>query len=227
MPSSSTKPRVLPLFGLTLLEVLRDQDSPNEVLEDENITVTMPRKFGLSDVVDKQIRIYGDKVKQRVRMSDDEVRDLVRLVVRRPDARQVFSRAGAKLAGRGEGLGPRGVARILPRSVAMRMARRATSKGLRRLFGRSMGGFAPGPFVLEGRGLLFHESDSSGSACHFITGYCQGTLARRVDGDYQVVHSQCQSLGDPTCRWTVTGEARVRERDGVREMLLRPEVETG
>ncbi len=227
MPPRSTKPRILPVFGLTLLEVLRDQDSPNEVLEDENVSVTMPRKLGLSDVVDKQIRIYREKVKQRIRMSDDEVRDLMRLVVRRPDARQVFSLAGAKLAGRGPVPGPRGIARILPRGVALRMARRDTSKGLARLFGRSMGGFAQGPFSLEGRGLLFHESDSSGAACHFVTGYCQGALDRRVGGEYQVVHSQCQSLGDPTCRWTVMGEARARERDGVREMLLRPEVETG
>jgi hypothetical protein len=227
VPPSSAKPRILPVFGLTLLEVLRDQDSPSEVLQDENISVTMPRKLGLSDVVDKQIRIYRDKVKQRTRMSDEEVRDLMRLVVRRPDARQVFSRAGAKLAGRGDVSGPRGIARLMPRGVAMRMARRATSKGLRRLFGRSMGGFAQGPFVLEGRGLLFHESDPSGAACHFITGYCQGALDGRVGGEYQVVHSQCQSLGDPTCRWTVMGEARIRERDGVREMLLRPEVETG
>ena len=76
MPPRSTKPRILPVFGLTLLEVLRDQDSPNEVLEDENVSVTMPRKLGLSDVVDKQIRIYRDMVKQRIRRSDDEVRDL-------------------------------------------------------------------------------------------------------------------------------------------------------
>jgi len=42
-----------------------------------------------------------------------------------------------------------------------------------------------------------------------------------------VVHAQCQAHRDPLCRWTVTGEARPRERDGVREMLLRPELETG
>jgi len=227
VPPSSSKPRVRPVFGLTLLEVLRDQDAPNEVLEDENVSVTMPRKLGLSDVVDKQIRIHREKVKQRLRMSDDEVRDLMRLVVRRPDARQVFSLAGSKLAGRGPVPGPRGIARILPRGVALGMARRDTSKGLRRLFGRAMGGFAQGPFALEGRGLLFHECDPTGAACHFVTGYCQGALNVRVGGEYQVVHRQCQSLGDPTCRWTVTGEARSRERDGVREMLLRPEVETG
>ncbi|MEJ2538362.1 MAG: hypothetical protein P8188_00035 [Gemmatimonadota bacterium] len=221
------KPRVLPVFGLTLLEVLRDQDLPEEILEDENVTVTMPRKLGLSDVIDKQIRSYRDAVKQRRRMSDDQVRDLVRLVVRRPDARQVFAKAGAKLAGGMESAGPRGLFRALPRVVALRMARRATSKGLRNLFGRSMGGFGQGPYALEGRGLLFHESDPSGAACQFVTGYCQAVLSQRLGSDYQVVHPRCQSLGDPTCRWTVTGEARVRERDGVREMLLRPEVETG
>lgn len=227
MSPRSSKPRVLPVFGLTLLEVLRDQDSPSEVLQDENVSVTMPRRLGLSDVIDKQIRSYRDKVRQRVRMSDEEVRDLMRLVVRRPDARQVFSLAGAKLAGGGPGAAPRGLGRLMPRGLGLRMARRDTAKGLYRLFGRSMGGFAHGPFAMEGRGLLFHESDESGAACHFVTGYCQAALDRRVGADYQVIHAQCQSLGDPTCRWTVTGEARVRERDGVREMLLRPEVETG
>ena len=209
------------------MEILRDQDLPTEILEDENVSVTMPRKLGLSDVVDRQIRSYRDAVKQRRRMSDDEVRDLVRLVVRRPDARQVFSRAGTTLAGGGGVVGPRGAYRALPRSATLRLARRATSRGLRRLFGRAVGGFAQGPFALEGRGLLFHESDPTGAACHFVTGYCQATLTRRVGTDYQVVHAQCQSLGDSTCRWTVTGEARAMERDGVREMLLRPEVEAG
>jgi hypothetical protein len=224
---SPDKPRVLPVFGLTLLEVLKAQDLPTEILEDENVSVTMPRKLGLSDVVEKQIRSYRDAVKQRRRMSDAEVRDLVRLVVRRPDARQVFSKAGAKLAGGPASDGPRGAYRALPRGVALRFARRATTKGLRRLLGRRVGGFAQGPFALEGRGLLFHEADPTGAACHFVTGYCQSVLSQRVGPDYQVVHAQCQSLGDETCRWTVTGEARVKERDGVREMLLRPEVEAG
>ena len=72
MPPAQTRPRVAPVFGLTLLESLRDQDLPEEFLQDENPSVTMPRRLGLSDVVDKQIRIYRDAVRQRRRMSASE-----------------------------------------------------------------------------------------------------------------------------------------------------------
>lgn len=225
MPESSSRPRIAPLVGLILLESLRDQDVPSEFLEDDATTVTMPRRLGLSDVVERQIEIYRKAVRQRTRMTDQQVADLIRLVVRRPDAAQVFLHAGRRLSGRvGQGLIP---SAILPRSLAFRLARRSATRSLRRTFGRSMGGFAQGPFALEGRGILFSETDPSGQACHFLTGFCQGVVARRVGSDYQVVHTQCQTLGDPLCRWTVTGEARQRDRDGVREMLLRPELEAG
>ena len=226
VPHSESTPRVAPAFGLTLLEALRDQDIPAEFLEDENPSTTMPRRLGLSDVVDKQIRLYRDAVRRRTRMTDAQVLDLVRLVVRRPDASALFHRAGSSLAERTvRELVP--MSRHLPTSLGFRMARRGTSKGLKRLFGRKIGGFGHGPFVLEGRGLLFMEGDPSGRACHFVTGFCQTVVNARVGPGFVVLHSHCQSQGDPQCRWTVTGEARHRERDGVREMLLRPELEAG
>ena len=51
------------------LEVMRDMDLPVEVLEDEDPTRTMPRRFGLSDVVERQIRTYRDDVKKRVKLT--------------------------------------------------------------------------------------------------------------------------------------------------------------
>jgi len=160
-------------------------------------------------------------------MSDDQVQDLIRLVVRRPDAAELFHRAGRKLGARvGRGRFT-GASRLLPRTLRFALARRAAARGLNRLFGRRVGGFAHGPFALEGRGLLFLEGDPSGRACQFVTGFCQAVVNQRLGPEYMVVHSQCQAHRDPVCRWTVTGEARQRERDGVREMLLRPELETG
>lgn len=225
--STPSRPRVAPVFGLTLLETLRDQDLPAEFLQDEVPSLTMPRRLGLSDVVERQIRNYRDAVRQRARMSDDQVRDLIRLVVRRPDAAELFHRAGRKLGAQVGGGRFTGASRILPRSLRFRLARRAAARGLNRLFGRRVGGFAHGPFALEGRGLLFLEGDPSGRACQFVTGFCQAVVSQRLGPEYMVVHSQCQAHRDPVCRWTVTGEARQRERDGVREMLLRPEMETG
>ncbi len=216
-----------PVFGLTLLEALRDQDVPTEFLEDDAPSVTMPRRLGLSDVVEKQIGIYRTAVRQRTRMTDEQVRDLMTLVVRRPDAVAVFHRAGMRLAGRVTTAWAATLSRALPASVGFRMARRGTSKGLRWLFGRRMGGFGQGPFMLEGRGLPFVEGDPTGQACHFVSGFCQEIIASRVGPEYTVLHSHCQAQGEPFCSWTVAGEARQRERDGVREMLLRPELETG
>lgn len=227
MTRSQNEQRVASLVGLTLLETLRDQDLPAEYLEDDAAAATMPRRLGLSDVVGRQIESYRKAVRQRARMTDDQVRDLVKLVVRRPDAAQVFRRAGLKLAGRaGRGLLP-AVGDLLPSGLAFALARRATRRELKRLFGRHIGGFAQGPYALEGRGHIFLEGDPTGQACQFITGFCQGIVTRRLGSEYQIVHAQCQARGDSACRWTATGEARHRQADGVREMLLRPELETG
>ena len=223
----SDSPRVAAVFGLTLLQTLRDQDQPSDLLEDEDPTVTLPRRLGVSRVVEQQIRVYQEAVRRKERMSDAQVLDLVRLVVRRPDAAQVFARAGWRLAGGGAWAHPSGTNRFMPRGLALAATRRSAARGLKRLFGRTMGHFDPTPFGLEGRGLLFYQADPSGQACQFLSGYCEAVVRRRLGDGYAVVHGQCQAQGDPTCRWTMTGEARRREADGVREMLLRPEPEMG
>lgn len=226
---SRSSRRVAAVFGLTLLEVLRSQDRPEEVLQDEDVSVTMPRRLGLSEVVERQIRNYQEAVRRRRRMSDDEMRDLVRLVVRRPDAEDVFRAAGLKLAGaeRHAGKLPWPLRRLVPRGVSFAFARREVRKRLKGLFGRRIGSFAPGPFALEGRSLVFIQSDPGGDACHFVSGFCQPVLDRWLGGEYRVVHSRCQSRGDDACRWTVNAEAPAREKAEVGEILLGPEFEAG
>lgn len=217
------------MFGLTLLEVIRAQDLPAEFLRDEDPTVTLPRRLGLSDVVDRQIRQYREAVKKRRRMTDTEVMDLIRLVLRRPDSHEVFLRAGRALADT-DGTGPGRIARALPSTVSFRLARRRTRRRLRQLFGRRIGGFTAAPFALEGRGLIFYESDPGGDACAFVTGLCQAVLKGVVGDEARVVHAECQARGDDQCRWTATAEARVREPDREREavdLLRGPELEAG
>lgn len=226
--SDSSRRRVAAVFGLTLLEVIRAQDFPAEILQDEDPSVTLPRRLGLSDVVDRQIRQYREAVKKRRRLTDTEVMDLMRLVLRRPDSEEVFLRAGRTLAGT-DGAGPGRLARALPPAVAFSLARRRTRKRLKQLFGRRIGGFAPGPFALEGRSLIFYQSDPGGDACFFVTGLCRAILEAVLGDDVRVVHAQCQSRGDEACRWTATAEVRVRdrERENVGELLMGPEFEAG
>ena len=91
--------RISAVVALTLLEVIRQQDLPTEVLESEDPSHTMPRRLGLSDVIDMQIRRYREEARKKQRISDEEFRDLVRLVIRRPDSEEVFFHSGSIRSG--------------------------------------------------------------------------------------------------------------------------------
>jgi hypothetical protein len=217
-PEKSSR-RIASVVALTLLEVIKSHDIPSETLESEDTTITMPRRLGLSDVIERQIRRYRDEVKRKERISDDEYRDLVRLVIRRPDSEEVFFHAGSILAGDDRTSGWR---RGLPRSLGYGLARRQTRRGLVKLFGRRIGGFGAGPFVLEARAHLFIEHDPGGDACQFLTGFCQSVLQRYCGSRTRVAHSLCEARKDALCRWTVLAEERKPEE--ARGLVLNPEV---
>lgn len=205
--SASSRRRVHPRVAVTLLETIREQDLPSEVLEAENPTVTMPRRLGLSEVVEKQILRYRDAARRKQRLSDDELESLVRLAIRRPDAGDVFFLAGRALGGSGRGR----IARLLPSAVGYALARRRVGRLLRRLFGRKLGGFASGPFALEGRALPFVQSDPGGDACALVTGLSQSVVEQYVGDGALVVHRACQARGGRVCRWTSVENADAKD----------------
>jgi hypothetical protein len=186
------------VVALRLLEVMRGLDRPQEVLEDEDPARTMPRRLGLSDVVDRQIRTLREDVRRKVRLADEEVQGLIRLVVRRPDAPAVFIQAGRLLA---EGRRSTGWRRVLPRRMRWALARWRVRRRLEGLFGRSMGGFGRGPFVMEGRALFLIECDPGGAACHLLSGFCEEAIQQAHGGSARVSHTACQSRGDSLCKW--------------------------
>lgn len=190
--------RVSALVALTILEVLQTSDRPFEVFEQEDTSITMPRRLGLSDVVERRIRTYQEETKKGRKISDEEFGDLVRLVVRRPDARAVFLECGARLAGKL----PQ-PPKFLPRGLALALARRRVAKRLRTLFGRRVGGFGDGGFVLEGRSLLFIQSDAQGNACSLVSGLCSATLGSSVQDPPAIAHVACEARGDQHCRWGI------------------------
>jgi hypothetical protein len=186
------------LVALRLLEVLRDQDLPAEILQDEDPTVTLPRRFGLSDVVERQIRTFREDERRRHRLSDVEILDLFRLVVRRPDAEVVFRHLGRTLA---EPVWWGQWRRLVPMTAALALARGRVRRRLKRLFGRRMGGFGRGGFSIEGRSLLFIDADPGGDACFLMSGLCESILQQVSGRRATVTHSLCQSRGDALCRW--------------------------
>ena len=198
---ASGRPLVSSLVALTLLETIRAQDRPEEILQDEDPTITMPRRLGLSDVIHTQIRRYSEEVRRRQRVSESEIGDLFRLVVRRPDARRVFFLVGQELSER-DRRRQRG-ARLKSR-IGRLLARRRVKKRLKTLFGRRVGTFGHGPFCLEGSDLLFAREVSGGEACELVSGLCHGILEGHKHDSVTVVHETCQGRGDEQCRWTVS-----------------------
>src|SRR5437773_6434490 len=92
------KDHVIAALPVALLEATRSHDRPTEVLEDENVTLSLPRRLGLSNVVDTQIRRYEDAVRSGRRIPLDEFTSLLKLVLRRPDAEPILREAGARVA---------------------------------------------------------------------------------------------------------------------------------
>lgn len=193
--------RVHPRVAVTLLETIRSQDLPREVFEAEDPTVTMPRRLGLSDAVKRQIARYKEAARKKERLTDQEVGDLIRLAIRRPDAQDILFLVGRELGGGGTSA----MRRVLPDLVAFMLARRRVRRLFKANFGRRVGGFGSGAFSFEGRALPFIQADPGGDACALVTGLCQAVLDRYFVDERLVIHLGCESRGDDTCLWTVPG----------------------
>jgi predicted hydrocarbon binding protein len=197
---------VAPFVPLLLLETLRDMDRPEEVLEGEDLTTSMPRRFGLNDVVYMQIHRFREALRRGRPQTASEVENLIRLVIRRPDAEEIFEEAGRRVAGHAweqrAGMYRRTV-RVLPRALALRSAQRA----LRRLFRQVEDGartrVSRGPLAVRVSDPLTVGGDPGGAACTFYTGMIAETVQRYTGRDVRPEHPHCQARGAAQCEWTV------------------------
>lgn len=195
-----------PVFPLLLLETMRDLDRPTEVLEDEDLAISMPRRFGLSDVVGSQIRRFTEEVRLKRQQSVAQVEDLVRLVIRRPDADEIFTEAGRRMARRvwSERNGAmRAAIRIMPRPIASVAAHRAAKRLFRTIVGGGKPAVSRRPMELRIRNSLTARSDPGGEACAFYAGALLELLETYTGRTYHVRHRACEARGEPECVWSV------------------------
>lgn len=199
-------PSVSPVLPLLLLETMRDRDRPDEVMEDEDITTSLPRRLGLSEVVRTQIQRFESEVRQRRPQVPSQVEDLIRLVIRRPDAEEIFADAGRNVARRYYGERSswlRWLLGFLPRALALIAAQRAGRRMFSELVGPTPYWISRRPVSLRIDSTLTARADPGGAACAFYAGAFAELLELYTGRQYRVSHLHCKTRkAGGVCEWT-------------------------
>lgn len=195
-----------PDLPLAVLESVRSHDRPSEVLEEEDLAVSLPRRLGLTGVVESQIHRYRLARRRRERIPADDVADLLRLVLRRPDAEAILREAGRELArhhGRRLLYRIAGVARVLPTTLSTRLAKRSVRRLMRQLGGSSELRIMSDPFRVEISGTVTARADETGTACVLYSAAIEEAAQHAFGRRPEVQHRACAALGDEACLWEV------------------------
>jgi len=191
-------------FPLALLEAVRAHDHPGELLEDEDVTVSLPRRLGLSGVVETQIMRYQSTQRAGRLVSLNEVFALVRLVLRRPDAELILHETGhriAELRYRRMSQASARLYRILPRSVTLLGTFRRLRSTFRELQAGDSIAIQRLPLAVRVRGSNTARLDATGTACSLFTAVLERFICHATGRDWTVRHPQCEARGAPECEW--------------------------
>jgi hypothetical protein len=204
------KPTVPALIPLSLLEALRNLDTPVEDGLDELAEEIVVRRLGLSPTVAAQIQRYRQAAERGGSVELDETVSVLRLVGRRGDAALVFADAGrraARYAARGRS--SRTLLQLSPRRVARRLALRSAARVSRAVFG---GELKPRPQDVEVRmqAPLSIEALPTGEACVFYGAVYQELLRGLTGFEGALIHELCRARGEDACVWR-TAVAEVYE----------------
>jgi hypothetical protein len=192
-------------FPLALLESMRSHDRPGEILEDEDLTVSLPRRLGLTGVVETQIQRYVTASRNGRPVPMTEAMGLFRLVMRRPDAEPILRETGQRLARWRFRRTPNAWRTILhrgPARMAIRATRRAAVKALRTLNAGTRID-AVKPFTIAVTGCITSRLEDSGPACTLFTGMLEEQLLLYTGKAHRVTHARCRAHGASACEWTI------------------------
>jgi hypothetical protein len=206
------KPTVPALIPLSLLEAIRNLDTPVEDGLDELAEEIAVRRLGLSPTVAAQIQRYRQAADKGAPVDLDETVSVFRLVGRRADASLVFADAGrraARYAIRLRGRSAQTFVRVSPQPLARRMALRGVSRLSRIIFDGEVATSSGAVEIRMGDPLSFLALPA-GEACAFY-GAAYLELLRGLTGfEGALLHPACRSRGDRECCWG-TAEAEVYE----------------
>lgn len=191
------------LLPLSLLEAVRNVDTPAGDYDSEYVAELKSKRLGLSETVFTQIRRYTDAVKRRQRTAQDEVVALAKLIGRRADADEVFKAAGQHLAREAYQTIPqfsRELIAVLPsilaRPGALRRARRIVQRYLNGTLTRS-GGW----LLLEIPDSVTLQDSPRAAGCLFYEWSLRELLRLLIGANGAVEHIRCSARGEGPCAW--------------------------
>jgi hypothetical protein len=197
------KPSVAALIPLSLLEAIRNLDTPVEDGLDELAEEIMVRRLGLSPTVAAQIQRYRQSASRGAGVDVEEAVSVFRLVGRRSDASLVFADAGrraARYAIKARGRSARPLLRLSPFPLGRRLALRKVARLAQSIFGGELQSSSPEVGISMSAPLSI-TALPGGEACPFY-GSAYLELLRALTGfEGALVHLQCRSRGDAECHW--------------------------
>ncbi|MGQ0562401.1 MAG: hypothetical protein ACT443_11060 [Gemmatimonadota bacterium] len=202
-----TSQTVLASLAVALLEATRSHDRPSEVLEDENFSASLPRRLGLSDVVDTQIKRYEGAPGRRIPLH--EFISLLKLVLRRPDAEAILNEAGERIAARQFERTPAfkiKVVRLLPRALGFVILARAARRLLRNVAGTDHIDVKGKPLVARLHQPATARLEPAGVSCALYGSAFQEIASLYLGKEARVAHSRCIINGGSNCQWTLDVE---------------------
>lgn len=190
------------LLPLSLLEAVRGADTPEDT-EAEYVHELRNKRLGLSDTIYAEIQRYTDDAKKNRRVGNEKAIAIATLIGRRPDAEEVFRRAGKRLAGEmydSISGTRRALVRFLPAFVSRPLALAGARRVARRYVNGSVG--RVGGYVM----LSVDESATAntgprGIGCTFYEANLGELLRRLVDGGGAIEHVRCVERNEGTCEW--------------------------
>lgn len=200
---SSSPASVDSLLPLSLLEAVRDVDSPIEDIEAELVGDLRNKRLGLSDTVYMQIRRYTEAVKRNHRTGHEEAAGLAKLIGRRADAEAVFRAAGRFLALEAYGtISPvsRRLMLTLPSFLSRPIALRHTRRLSRRYFGGRVSRVGSSIFLEVAQSVTLDAAPRSVGCAYYEAGLKEllRLLANSVGA---VEHHRCATRGEGMCAW--------------------------
>jgi hypothetical protein len=191
------------LLPLSLLEAVRNVDTPSDQFDTEYVDELRNKRLGLSDTIYAQIKRHNEAVRRGQRLGQDEAIALARLIGRRPDAEEVFRAAGrymAKQSYRTVSPITRKLLRLLPSAMARPLAfRRAKKIAARYLNGNVR---RVGTFLLLDVPRSITLGTAPGSVgCTYYESSLRELLSLLIGSIGAVEHIRCNGRGEGTDEW--------------------------